>query len=75
MARLVLHVTPHDDGKWEVEQEGGGVQSTFEDKDHAVAEATNQAKSAASGQIIVHGRDGKIQFERTYGQDPRNIPD
>lgn len=23
------------------------------------------------GQLVIHGKDGKIQSERTYGKDPR----
>jgi hypothetical protein len=29
------------------------------------------AKQAPQGQIIVHGRDGRIQYEHTSGDDPR----
>ena len=38
--------------------------------------AITQAKTLASrrgslGQVVVHGRDGKVQREWTYGKDPR----
>lgn len=40
------------------------------------AAAIVQAKALANrpgllGQVVVHGRDGRVQAERTYGADPR----
>jgi hypothetical protein len=32
------------------------------------------APEAGKGQVIVHGQDGVIQEEFTYGDDPRDIP-
>lgn len=40
-------------------------------KKEAVKKTTQVAK-AADGQIIVHGKDGKIQYEHTYGHDPES---
>jgi len=75
MAREVFHVVPQDDGKWRVEPEGDGrTGRVFDDKPEAVRHATEQARSAPLGQIIVHCGDGRIQFEHTYGADPRQRP-
>jgi Uncharacterized protein conserved in bacteria (DUF2188) len=72
MARQVFHVSPHGDGKWRVEPEGGGrTGPVFEDKEQAIRYAQDEAKAAQLGQVIVHGRDGRIQYENTYGEDPR----
>jgi len=71
MAREVFHVTPEAD-KWRVGREG--VRDTgqlFENKDDAVRHAKDQAKTAQLGQVIVHWRDGRIEYENTYGEDPR----
>jgi hypothetical protein len=74
MERAVFHVTSNDDGKWKVEREGaGGAGNVFEDKEEAVRQAKSLAQGAQLGQVIVHGRDGRIQYENTYGADPRNI--
>lgn len=70
--RQVFHVVPQDQGKWRVEPEGRRqTGQMYEDKEEAVRQATEQAKTAETGQIIVHGRDGQIQYERTYRDDPR----
>ena len=70
--RQVFHVLPQDEGKWRVEpewhREAGEV---FEDKEQAVQEASDCAEAADAGQIIVHGRDGRVEYEHTYGDDPR----
>lgn len=39
-------------------------------KEEAVAVAKLLAMQNPLGQIVVHGRDGRIQYEHTYGWDP-----
>ena len=69
--RLVLHVTPNANG-WEVKRQGSDTTEVLVDnKDNAVDHAKEIAKGAALGQVIVHTRDGKIETEYTYGDDPR----
>lgn len=69
--RKKYHVSPHDEG-WQVKSEGGTRASeVFDTKDKAVDEAQNLAKKQEPSQILIHGQDGKIQEERTYGQDPK----
>jgi hypothetical protein len=33
----------------------------------------DQAHGIAA-QLVLHGQDGRIRWERTYGQDPRRSP-
>jgi len=74
MQRAVFHVTPNEDGKWKVEQEGAGHHGVlYEDKAGAVRDAKELAQRGNLGQVIIHGRDGRIQYENTYGNDPRNV--
>jgi hypothetical protein len=71
MTREVFHVSPADHGRWRVETESGGhTGPLFENKDDAVRYAEEKAQAAQLGQVIVHGHDGRIQFENTYAQDP-----
>ncbi len=70
-SREKYHVTQRDDGKWQVKHEGGERASGLHDtKDKAVDQARGLAQNGPLGQVIIHGRDGKIQEERTYGNDP-----
>lgn len=68
--RKVYHVTPNQDGGWNVQKEGGQRASgNFDTKHEAIQRGKDLAKSAPLGQIKIHGKDGKIQTEHTYGQD------
>jgi hypothetical protein len=71
MTRQVFLVVPAEDGKWRVEFEGGGQTGRmFADKDEAFRHAKDQAQAAQLAHVIVHGHDGQIQYENTYGEDP-----
>lgn len=68
--RKSYHVSPHDEG-WQVKPEGAKrATGVFDTKDGAVEEARKLAKNQRPSQVLIHGRDGRIQEERTYGQDP-----
>lgn len=69
--RQVYHVVPAENG-WEVKKEGNKRASAKARlKADAVSEAKRLAKKAKLGQVIIHKKDGKIQTEYTYGEDPR----
>ncbi|MGI8807756.1 MAG: sigma-70 family RNA polymerase sigma factor [Acidimicrobiales bacterium] len=69
--RYVLHVTPNANG-WEVKQQGSDeTEWLVDDKDNAVNHARDLAKANQPSQIIIHTRDGRIETEHTYGDDPR----
>jgi hypothetical protein len=70
--RQVYDVLPNAKGGWDVKKEGGARASgRHETKQPAIDEARERAQKAELGQVRVHGRDGKIQTEWTYGKDPR----
>jgi len=72
--RKVIHVTPHGSA-WDVKGEGSNrVTGHFENKEEAVSRAREIAQSAPLGQVIIHKRDGTIETEHTYGEDPRSKP-
>ena len=63
------HVVPHKDG-WAVKPEGASKATTVTStKKEAVSNATVKAKNQKS-ELVVHGKDGKIQSKNTYGKDP-----
>ena len=75
--RQVFHVVPYANG-WTLTRAGGnedkGELGAWDHKDLAIQHAKQLAAAAPLGQVIVHGEDGKIQQEFTYGEDPRDIP-
>ena len=71
MTRRIYHVTPSGD-VWRVIRAGATrAASVHENKSKAVARAKALAKDASLGQVKVHRRNGQIQTEFTYGEDPR----
>jgi hypothetical protein len=75
--RQSYHVVPYVNG-WEVRLGGTdkehGSLGAWDHKDLALNRAKELAKDAELGQVVVHGEDGVIQEEFTYGEDPRDIP-
>ena len=43
------------------------------DIDNAVNHARELAKANQPSQVIIHTRDGRIETEHTYGDDPRDV--
>ena len=71
MSRKTYYVTPTGQGDWKLKAEGNSRVSGIHDhKLNAVEQAKGLAKSQVLGQVVIHGRDGKIQTEHTYGSDP-----
>ena len=71
MARKRYHVTPHKDGGWQVKRRRAErADSIHRLKSEAVGRGRELAGSQSEGQLFIHGRDGKIQTEHTYGNDP-----
>ncbi|SDR95263.1 DUF2188 domain-containing protein [Microlunatus soli] len=68
MAHAQFHVVP-DDGVWRVEENGQEL-STHQTQQEAIDDARHRAQTVRPSQVIIHGRDGRIQDESTYGDDP-----
>ena len=73
-SRKVYDVAP-DGRDWKVELESSGdtIARTATQAD-AIKRARQLAKQADLGQVRIHGRDGRLRTEYTYGRDPRQIP-
>lgn len=71
MARKVYHVSPRPEGGWQVKAENASRASNVQKtKVEAVEQAKELAKGAPEGQVIIHKKDGTIQTEHTYHNDP-----
>jgi hypothetical protein len=71
--RKQYHVVPFGELSWQVKH-AGSVLSNHHDKDNAIEAAKLVAKQNVPSQVVVHGRDGVIQYEHTYGDDPVKYP-
>ncbi|RLG12930.1 DUF2188 domain-containing protein [Candidatus Pacearchaeota archaeon] len=73
--RIKYHITPRDEGRWAViKEDSKRAIIVLENKQDAIERARELAKKVKLGQIFIHGRNGRIQEEYTYGQDPRKYP-
>jgi hypothetical protein len=73
--RTVYHVVPNSSAeKWLVSQENASFRKEFDTKEEAVEEARRLAQQAPLGQMKVHKKDGNMEYESTYGEDPRRTP-
>jgi hypothetical protein len=71
VARAAYQVKPDGD-QWRVMRRGARRASSIHpSKAQATARAKELAKRGPNGQVRVHGRDGSIRHEWTYGEAPR----
>ena len=77
--RVVLHVVPQFGPRgWQIVLAKTVVRACHT-KLGAILSARWQARglwrdSQCPAQVVVHGRDGRIQYEWTYGYDPEETP-
>jgi hypothetical protein len=75
--RRVLHVV-YRDGAWVVLHQGYPVTGPCETKtaalEWAVAAGRKIRQNGGLASVIIHSQSGRIQSERTYGDDPRRFP-
>lgn len=68
--RTKYHISPNGDD-WKVQREGASRPAkVFDNKADAVDFGREIAQRQEPGQLIIHGKDGVIQTEHTYGKDP-----
>jgi hypothetical protein len=66
-----IHVTKRPDGQWQGKKEGAERASVVSStQEEAIQGSVDLAKKNGNAQVLVHGTDGKIRDERTYGSDP-----
>jgi hypothetical protein len=73
--RTVYHIVPDASGEqWLVTQENGEFRREFATKEQAVDAAKDRARGQEPSQVKVHTSDGNMEYESTYGDDPRRSP-
>jgi hypothetical protein len=51
----------------------GRQRDTFGTRDEAIQRGWQLAKEE-NGELVIHGRDGRIREKDSHGSDPRDIP-
>ena len=71
MAKRVTYTVAPDGDRWKVKKRGGSRASgTFDKKEDAVSRGRELAKAQERGQLVIKKKNGRIQTEYTYGDDP-----
>ena len=65
-----VHVTPRDDGRWNVRRDGASRASSVHDTQAAAAGAGRDTARRERTELFIHGRDGQIRDRDSYGGDP-----
>jgi len=69
--RKRIWVSPDGKGGWKVKLQGAKKPiANFKNKVDAIQRAKSIARNAPLGQVIIQRKDGVIQTEYTYGEDP-----
>lgn len=74
--RTVYHVVPNSDqSKWLVTREKDErFREEYDTKQRAEEAAKERAREEEPSQVKVHLKNGNMEYESTYGDDPRDIP-
>lgn len=64
------HIVPNSDGGWSIKK-GGGERSIKDFDRKSDAESVGRVISQNQGsELVIHGKDGKIQRSDSHGHDP-----
>jgi hypothetical protein len=70
MARSTHHIVPSPKGGWDVKRSGSEHASGhFTTKDQAV-KAGREISRNQKTEMVVHGKNGRIQYSDSHGNDP-----
>jgi hypothetical protein len=73
MSRNERHVVPNPDGGWDVKAPGADRSSAHKDTQaDAIDRAREIVGNSGGGEVVIHGRDGRIRDSDTIspGHDP-----
>ncbi|HEX4826344.1 MAG TPA: DUF2188 domain-containing protein [Candidatus Polarisedimenticolaceae bacterium] len=63
------HVVPQD-GDWVVKKPGAERASSIHDTQAAAIDHAREIAQTTGGEVVIHGRDGRIRDKDSYGRDP-----
>lgn len=64
------HVVPNSDGGWDVERSGAERPSNHFDKKQDAVDKAREISRNQKTELVIHGKDGKIQRKDSHGNDP-----
>lgn len=64
------HVVPNAAGGWAIRRENAGRATAVLPTKRAAVERAREIASNQGVELVIHGRDGKIQSKDSHGNDP-----
>ncbi|RNM14047.1 DUF2188 domain-containing protein [Nocardioides pocheonensis] len=68
--RKGVHITPRDDGQWNVIRDGAQRASSVHPTQADATDAGRATARREQTELYIHGRDNKIRDRDSYGGDP-----
>ena len=65
-----IHVTPHPSGGWQGKREGAERASVTGPTKALVQERSREIARNDNVELVIHGRNGRIQDSDSFGNDP-----
>jgi len=65
-----IHVVSRHTGGWEARREGATRASVVAQTQAAVINNARPLAQQSKGELIIHGRDGRIRQKDSHGRDP-----
>lgn len=69
MSKRDVHVVPHQQG-WAVKREGAQRASSVHATKHEALGAGRSLAQTNRTELVIHGKNGRIQDSDSYGNDP-----
>lgn len=70
MGRKSTHIVPSSRGGWDVKQGGGERVSRHCDTKADAVDTGRTISRNQSTELVIHGKDGRIQRAESHGHDP-----
>lgn len=64
-------VEPRPDGRWAVQRDRGQRASSLHDTQSSAEKRARQIARNYGAELVIKGRDGRIQRRDSHGRDPR----
>lgn len=69
------HVTRHPGGGWQVKGAGNGKATVVTDTQKQAIKAAIPIAKNNKSEVVIHGANGRIRDNDSYGNDPASIKD
>jgi len=70
MARKSVHIVPGSNGGWNVKKSGAQRASVHTETKVDAVKMGRIISQRSGSELVIHGRDGKIQRSDSHGNDP-----